>query len=543
MSHALVEIFLWLLGLTIGSFLNVVVYRLNAGFKLTEPLWSFCPHCHSRIAWYDNLPVLSWVLLKARCRTCRAQIAVQYPLVEAATGTLFVLLYHLLFVTDARYGFSWGDLPRDLPFLFAWLFLGACLVVCAALDIISYTVDIRVTNLTVAAGILLYAFWPRDDFLVLPARGSLSAAVLAAFIVGLIVYWLTTRPGPMLPAEADTPPAADGAGPSEEDPLAGSPASAWESPTVRAAGGIATLLLVALVAYFAYLPIRYYPFYQTRPSLVAIPVAATLVLFFVVLVLTGGQRRAADEEIHEAIEAERPQARRVALLELLKLLPAILAGTAVALAFETWPAWEQAWNHAVGWHLGTFVPWAGALFAIRGVVLAAAAGWALRIVFTLIYGREAFGVGDIYILAAAGAVAGADIALYGLLLSVGVALAAWLLSLLLKRALMVPFGPWLAVGFVLALWLSRRIHEIFADYYEKIAYTAREQPLFLVLGGGMLLVAGAVAVVLSRLVRTLVEPRYDESDEEEAPPAAEKGMPTLFDSGENTAPRGDNPQV
>lgn len=539
MAHALVEIFLWLLGLTIGSFLNVVIYRLNAGFKLTEPLWSFCPHCRSRIVWYDNLPVLSWLLLKARCRTCRAQIAVQYPLVEAATGALFVLLYHLLFVTEARYGFSWGDLPRDLPFLFAWLILGACLVVCAALDIISYTVDIRVTNLTVAAGILLHAFWPRDDFLVAPARGWLSAAALAAFVVGLIVYWLTTRALPKTPEVETQPSPNDAALP--DAPPAGSPASAWESPTVRLAGGAATLLLVALVVYFAYLPIRYYPFYPLRPRFVDIPVVAALVVFFVVMVLTGGHRRAADEEIHEAIEAERPQARRVALLELLKLLPAILAAAAVVVAFRMWPTWEQAWSQAVGWHLGrTFVPWAGALFAIRGVVLAAAAGWALRIVFTLVYGREAFGVGDIYILAAAGAVAGADIALFGLLLSVGVALAAWLVSLLLKRTLMVPFGPWLALGFVLALWLSRRIHEIFADYYDKIAYTAREQPLFLLLGGGMLLVAGAVAVVLSRLVRMLVEPAYDEGNADGFPADVQVGAPTLFDSADEAAPQGEN---
>jgi leader peptidase (prepilin peptidase)/N-methyltransferase len=79
-----------LAGACVGSFLNVVIWRLPRRESLSHP-GSHCPRCNQAIRWYDNLPILSWLLLRARCRRCRAPIALRYPFVEALTATLFVL--------------------------------------------------------------------------------------------------------------------------------------------------------------------------------------------------------------------------------------------------------------------------------------------------------------------------------------------------------------------------------------------------------------------------------------------------------------------
>ncbi len=76
-------------GLAVGSFLNVVAYRLPRGESLSHPR-SRCPRCEAPIRPYDNVPVLSWLLLRGRCRCCGAPISVRYPLVEAATAALYV---------------------------------------------------------------------------------------------------------------------------------------------------------------------------------------------------------------------------------------------------------------------------------------------------------------------------------------------------------------------------------------------------------------------------------------------------------------------
>ena len=78
------------LGACIGSFLNVCIYRLPQDESVLRPA-SRCPGCGTPIAWRDNIPLLSWFLLGARCRACRASIPARYPLVEAATGALAVL--------------------------------------------------------------------------------------------------------------------------------------------------------------------------------------------------------------------------------------------------------------------------------------------------------------------------------------------------------------------------------------------------------------------------------------------------------------------
>jgi leader peptidase (prepilin peptidase)/N-methyltransferase len=80
-----------LFGLLVGSFLNVVVYRAPLGLSVSTPR-SFCPTCDRQLAWWENVPVVSWLALRGRCHTCHQPISIRYPLVEAATAVSFGLV-------------------------------------------------------------------------------------------------------------------------------------------------------------------------------------------------------------------------------------------------------------------------------------------------------------------------------------------------------------------------------------------------------------------------------------------------------------------
>jgi leader peptidase (prepilin peptidase) / N-methyltransferase len=108
-----------LLGLAVGSFLNVVIHRVPRDQSLVRP-GSHCPHCGSQVRHRHNVPVLGWLLLRGRCADCRAPISARYPLVEAGTAALFAAV-------AARFGWSW-----ELP---AYLYLAAVAIALAAIDL------------------------------------------------------------------------------------------------------------------------------------------------------------------------------------------------------------------------------------------------------------------------------------------------------------------------------------------------------------------------------------------------------------------------
>lgn len=85
-------------GLTFGSFLNVCIYRMPRGLSVVAPR-SSCPQCHAPISWFDNIPVLSWLILRGHCRHCRMRISPRYMVIELLTGILFLLCYAKLGLT------------------------------------------------------------------------------------------------------------------------------------------------------------------------------------------------------------------------------------------------------------------------------------------------------------------------------------------------------------------------------------------------------------------------------------------------------------
>lgn len=86
------SIIVFALGASIGSFLNVVVYRLPAKLSILWPP-SRCPHCLNQLKSHDNVPVLGWIWLRGRCRYCKSKISVRYPVVEAITGIIFLIVF------------------------------------------------------------------------------------------------------------------------------------------------------------------------------------------------------------------------------------------------------------------------------------------------------------------------------------------------------------------------------------------------------------------------------------------------------------------
>ena len=90
-----IPVFIFVFGLAIGSFLNVCIYRIpRADVSIHSPRRSFCPACSEPISPYDNIPILSYLFLRGKCRHCQAKISVLYPLVELATAGLFLVMYY-----------------------------------------------------------------------------------------------------------------------------------------------------------------------------------------------------------------------------------------------------------------------------------------------------------------------------------------------------------------------------------------------------------------------------------------------------------------
>ncbi|RJP32455.1 MAG: prepilin peptidase [Actinobacteria bacterium] len=111
----------FLFGLVVGSFDNVAIYRIPEGKSLWAPR-SFCPQCGTTIAWYDNVPLVSYIVLRGRCRHCAKHIPVRYPLVELISGSLWLAVF-------AKAGFTWSIelLPN--------LFLVTILIIVSGIDL------------------------------------------------------------------------------------------------------------------------------------------------------------------------------------------------------------------------------------------------------------------------------------------------------------------------------------------------------------------------------------------------------------------------
>ncbi|MCM8757590.1 MAG: prepilin peptidase [Candidatus Omnitrophica bacterium] len=150
----------FLFGLILGSFLNVCIYRLPLG----QSLWgrSFCPKCKRSIFWYDNIPLLSYIILKARCRFCRERIPFRYFLVELLSGLIAIFLFK-------RYGLSFN-------FIFYLVFFSA-LIIASFIDMKHRIIPDEISLGGIFVGFVLNIF-----------KGSTLDSLLGILIGGGIIY-------------------------------------------------------------------------------------------------------------------------------------------------------------------------------------------------------------------------------------------------------------------------------------------------------------------------------------------------------------------
>jgi leader peptidase (prepilin peptidase)/N-methyltransferase len=390
---ALAIVFLFVLGACVGSFLNVVVWRLPRGESLVTPP-SHCPKCEKLLPWYDNIPILGWIKLGGRCRFCKNPISKRYPIIEAITALLFVFYYVMFYlvgvggpcppVREALFSDAnpiYRRVPIEWPMLLLYLFLVSSLLAASLIDAELFIIPEGIPWLMAGVGVLFHALLDHPHL-----AGALNT--------------VTEQGAP--------------------------------SPTAAlAAGGTVGLLISLGLWWRGWLP-RSFP--QGEP------------------LLEVDDREALEEEIREAKRrGEEPeplpppytkgQIRAEMRKEMVFLLPPMAGAILWYVLTERVPAIHATWYDAVrhDWVSGLL----GSLF---GGLVGAFVVWMMRIFGTILFGRVAMGRGDVDLMFGVGAILGAGAATVTFFVApfFGIILAIYMLLTRKRREL--PYGPYLSLG-------------------------------------------------------------------------------------------------
>lgn len=391
-AQAIIIAFLFAVGACIGSFLNVVVWRLPRGESLISPP-SHCPKCQHKLAWYDNIPIFGWIMLRGRCRYCRQPISIRYPIVELITALLFVFYYVMICFLH------WGpcrlvqNLDGDIisthylglvtdnwPLLALYLLMIASLLAASLIDAELYIIPLGIPWLMALAGVVIHALVDRGD---LPGALTLSptmAALSAGASVGLLISFLAWLLGRM---PLSFP---------KGEPLLETERESYEAQWQQA--------------------------------------------------------KAAGEDPPPLPPPYSPGRIRMEISkELLFLLPPVILGLIAWIVYAQVQVVEQKWITLL-----SAAPWVGGLLgSLYGGMIAALLIWLTRILGTLGFGRVAMGMGDVHLMFGIGAIMGAEASAIVFFLApfFGLVLAIYMLISGTRREL--PYGPYLslAAAFVL----------------------------------------------------------------------------------------------
>ncbi len=169
---------IFIFGLVVGSFLNCVIYRLVLTPQQERLVWglalprgrSYCPYCKHILSWQDLIPVLSFLILRGKCRYCQKKISFQYPLVEIVTGLLFVLIFwHLGFGFDLAFGI--------------WILISCFLIIIFVYDLKHFIIPDKIIYPAIAI-VFIYNVLQGPALLM---RSGLAAILAAGFFLSIVL--------------------------------------------------------------------------------------------------------------------------------------------------------------------------------------------------------------------------------------------------------------------------------------------------------------------------------------------------------------------
>jgi leader peptidase (prepilin peptidase)/N-methyltransferase len=180
MSNALLDGFVFIFGACIGSFLNVVIYRLPRDLSVNQPRRSFCPECQQPIPWYRSLPLVSWIVLRGRCVNCGARIAFRYFAVELITAIFFLLI--------------WRIFPAQVAIAY-WIFI-ALVIAGTFIDLEHFIIPDEITIGGTVAGLIASIVVPQ----LMNTNRRLNAFLISAgaALLGYLLLWLVLEGGKLV---------------------------------------------------------------------------------------------------------------------------------------------------------------------------------------------------------------------------------------------------------------------------------------------------------------------------------------------------------